>query len=82
MGWTETSVLDERLQFIEECKSQEWSMAEVCRRFEVSRKTGYKWLGRYEAGGIDALQDGSHAPHHNPRRVPRPCSIPGSCIPQ
>jgi len=62
-------VLDERLQFIEECKSQEWSMAEVCRRFEVSRKTGYKWLGRYEAGGIDALQDGSHAPHHNPRRV-------------
>jgi hypothetical protein len=44
-------------------------MAEVCRRFEVSRKTGYKWLGRYEAGGVDALRDGSHGPHHNPRRV-------------
>jgi len=62
-------VVDERLQFIEECKSQEWSMAEVCRRFEISRKTGYKWLGRYESGGIDALKDGSHAPHHNPRQV-------------
>lgn len=62
-------MVDERLQFIEECKSQEWSMAEVCRRFEISRKTGYKWLGRYESGGINALKDGSHAPHHNPRQV-------------
>jgi putative transposase len=62
-------VEDERLQFIEECKSEEWSMAEVCRRFEISRKTGYKWLGRYESGGINALKDGSHAPHHNPRQV-------------
>jgi transposase InsO family protein len=62
-------VVDERLQFIEECRSQEWSMAEVCRRFEISRKTGYKWVNRYAAGGLDALQDGSHAPHHNPRQV-------------
>jgi putative transposase len=69
VGWKDSSVADERLQFIEECKSQEWSMAEVCRRFEISRKTGYKWLGRYDAGGIAALQDGSHAPHHNPRQV-------------
>jgi putative transposase len=65
----ESSVMDERLQFIEECKSQEWSMAEVCRRFEISRKTGYKWLDRYESGGADALKDGSHAPHSNPRQV-------------
>lgn len=62
-------MVDERLQFIEECKSREWSMAEVCRRFEISRKTGYKWLARYEAGGREALEDGSHAPHHNPRQV-------------
>ena len=62
-------MVDERLQFIEECKSQEWSMAEVCRRFEVSRKTGYKWLARYETEGLDGLNDRSHAPHHNPRQV-------------
>jgi len=69
VGWQETSVVDERLQFIEECKSQEWSIAEVCRRFEVSRKTGYKWLARYETEGLDGLNDRSHAPHHNPRQV-------------
>jgi putative transposase len=69
VGWKDTSVVDERLQFIEECKSQEWSMAEVCRRFEISRTTGYKWLERFDAGGVEALRDGSHAPHHNPRQV-------------
>jgi putative transposase len=61
--------MEERWQFIQECKSHEWSMAEVCRRFDVSRKTGYKWLARYDFGGMEALQDGSHAPHHNPRQV-------------
>lgn len=44
-------------------------MAEVCRRFEISRKTGYKWRARYESGGVEALKDGSHAPHHNPHEV-------------
>ena len=57
-------MVEERLQFIEECKSQEWSMAEVCRRFQISRRTGYKWLQRYEADGIEGLKDRSHAPHH------------------
>jgi transposase InsO family protein len=69
VGWKETSVVDERLQFIGECKSGEWSMAEVCRRFEISRITGYKWLKRYEEEGWEGLKDRSHAPHHNPRQV-------------
>ena len=62
-------MVDERLQFITECKCGEWSMAEVCRRFEISRITGYKWLKRYEEEGLDGLKDRSHAPHNNPRRV-------------
>ena len=62
-------MFEERKQFIVESQSREWSMAEVCRRFEVSRKTGYKWLARYESGGVESLRDGSHAPHSNPRQV-------------
>jgi len=62
-------VEDERYQFILEYKSGEFSLAEVCRRFEVSRKTGYKWLTRFDEEGLDGLKDRSHAPHHNPRRV-------------
>jgi transposase len=31
-------------------------MAELCRFYEIARGTGYKWVGRFEAGGIDALR--------------------------
>ena len=44
-------------------------MAEVCRRFEISRITGYKWLSRFETEGLSGLKDRSHAPHSNPRQV-------------
>jgi hypothetical protein len=34
----------------------------ICKRFEISRKTGYKWLARYEEGGHGALVDGEPVP--------------------
>ena len=37
-------------------------MTELCERFEISRKTGYKWLDRYAAEGPSGLADRSHAP--------------------
>ena len=45
------------------------AFSELCRRFGVSRKTGYKWLSRYKAGGAEALQDRSRKPHRSPRQV-------------
>lgn len=35
------------------------SMSALCARFEISRKTGYKWLDRFERGGPAALEDRS-----------------------
>lgn len=69
MAWKETCAVEERFRFIEEYKAQEWSFAELCRRYEVSRKTGYKWLERYEDRGLDGLRDGSRAPHRHPNEV-------------
>ena len=51
MPWKARSTLDERKVFLEEWRKQETSFAELCREFQVSRQTGYKWLGRYEAEG-------------------------------
>ena len=39
---------------------------ELCRRHNISRRTGYKWLERYEAEGPDGLLDRSHRPHSCP----------------
>ena len=40
-------------------------MAELCRFYGVSRGTGYKWVGRYEGGGLEGLRDQSRAPHQH-----------------
>jgi putative transposase len=49
MGWKETCAVDERMRFVMALEEQDEGIAAVCRRFGVSRKTGYKWLGRYRA---------------------------------
>lgn len=69
MAWKETCVEEERFRFIEQLRRGQLNMAEVCRAFGISRKTGYKWLERYEGGGIGALSDQSRAPHCQARQV-------------
>lgn len=69
MPWRATCPMDERTQFIAACLLREESMSTLCRRFSISRKTGYKWLARYTAGGPPALVDRSHAPHEQPAAI-------------
>jgi putative transposase len=64
MPWKVTYMMNQRMQFISACLAGEESMAELCRRFGISRKTGYKLLGRYEREGPSGLQDRSRSPHH------------------
>ncbi len=45
-------------------------MAAVCRRFGVSRKTGYKWLDRYAQQGVAGLADQSKAPKRQAQAFP------------
>src|SRR6266498_1098692 len=66
MPWRTTCPMDERMKFIGEWLRHEESMAVLCRRYEISRKTGYKLVARYERGGVDGLGERSRAPHHQP----------------
>lgn len=69
MGWMETCAVDERTRFMIEVGKAEESFVQLCRRFGISRRIGYKWFGRFEAEGFAGLQDRSRAPHHRPRRL-------------
>ncbi len=69
MPWKESDPLSERLQFIARLEAGE-RMAELCREFGISRKTGYKIRDRFEASGADALLDRSRRPTSSPRRAP------------
>ncbi len=69
MPWEETCVMEQRLKFVMACACGEASLSELCRQFAISRKTAYKWRGRYEAGGVGGLNDRSRVPVHCPHRM-------------
>jgi transposase InsO family protein len=59
--------MDERLGFIDQWLQDEKTMTELCERFGISRKTGYKWLGRYRQFGPAGLHDLPRAPLNHGR---------------
>ena len=61
--------MDERNSFIDAWQKQAQTIAELCRQFGISRKTGYKWLDRYDQGGRAALEDRSRAPVKRPHAI-------------
>ena len=56
----------ERVRFALEAELSEFSHAELCRRYNISRPTGYKWIRRYREEGLAGLEDRSHRPHNCP----------------
>jgi transposase InsO family protein len=58
--------MEMRVQFIADYKRGLFSFAELCRRYGVSRKTGYKWIDRFEREGGAGLVERSHRTNHCP----------------
>lgn len=58
-----------KLEFIELAKQPGITMAEACRRYKISRKTGYKWLNRYNEEGEEGLRDKSRTPLNSKRKL-------------
>lgn len=69
MGWMETCAMEERARFVLMVEEQEESFAQICRRFSISRRIGYKWFARFEAEGLTGLQERSRAPHDRPHAL-------------
>src|SRR5262245_31004375 len=70
MPWKEQRIVSQREAFIRAHLQDRSSMAELCREFGISRKTGYKWTQRFLDGGIPNLVDRLRAPHAVPHAVP------------
>jgi putative transposase len=62
MPWRVTSPMYQRQRFVLDAEHTPASFAELCRRYDISRKTGYKWLDRYTRLGPESLADRSHRP--------------------
>ena len=64
MPWQEWSPVNLRMQFVTEWHSGGWTMTELCADYQISRKTGYKWIDRVAASGPRGVHDQSRRPHH------------------
>ena len=69
MPWKETCAMEERAKFIAGWLYGEETMTGLCGSFGVSRKTGYKWLGRFRSEGERGLTDRSRRPHRSGRLI-------------
>ena len=68
MPWDNIKVEDLKLKLIESFLQGNASMTYLCLEHGISRKTGYKWLERYQKYGPEGLKDMSRAPsnpHHS-----------------
>jgi transposase InsO family protein len=74
MPWKESSVMDERLQFVARLLEGE-QMSQVCREFGISRKTGYKIFDRYKEHGHEALTDRSRRPVRYANQLPHQVEV-------
>lgn len=65
MPWMESTPMSQRREFVRLAQAHSLSFAELCRRFGISRKTGYKWCNR-----AADLREHSRRPQHSPTRTP------------
>ena len=70
MPWSETCRMDERVRFVLDAQEGWTSMSELCRRYGVSRRVGYKWVDRYQEEGLSGLEDRSRAPRRQAEATP------------
>ena len=61
MPWDETTRMSQRVRFIGDFESCLYTM-QLCERYSISRKTGYKWAERFAKEGVEGLKDRSRAP--------------------
>jgi transposase InsO family protein len=69
MGWQESSIVEQRLEFVVLAALEGANVAELCRRFGISRVTGHKWIARFKAGGRASLEDLPRRPLSSPART-------------
>jgi putative transposase len=70
MPWRQVDAMMERRQFIRDARQRLVTFTDLCALYGISRVTGYKWLERADASGLDFLQELSRRPHTCPHATP------------
>ncbi len=69
MPWKSLSLAEARRRFVELVLKAQQPLVQLCQRFGISRKTGYKWKERFLEGGRRNLRDRSRRPKRRPHAI-------------
>ncbi len=68
MPWRHVGVQEQRVEFVVRASRGE-CLSGLCREFEITRPTGYRWLKRFREHGVAGVQELSRRPLLSPRRT-------------
>lgn len=68
MSWEEVSTVQLRTEFVLLARQEGANVRQLCRRFNISPSTAYKWLSRFEKSGAEGLNNQSRRPKTSPKR--------------
>lgn len=69
MPWSETSIMEQRREFVMLFEQEGVNRRALCRRFGISPETGYALVRRYRQEGTEGLADRSRRPQRSPGRT-------------
>jgi len=69
MPWKVSNMSELRLAFVHQVRTLRVPLARACAGFGISRKTGYKWLDRYQELPAAPLADKSRRPIRSPNKT-------------
>ena len=62
--------MDERIKFIADVLRGDQNMTDLCQIYNISRKTGYKWIERFQESGPSGLEELDRRPQNCPHATP------------
>ncbi len=69
MPWNAMDAMSLRAEFVVLAHQKGSNIRGLCRRYQISPRTAYKWLKRYEQEGLAGLEDRSRRPKRSPRQT-------------
>ena len=69
MPWKEVCLVSIREEFVLRALEADANHAALCREYGIARKTGYKWIDRFQQGGVVALRNLDRRPLNSPLKV-------------
>ena len=69
MPWKELNKMEQRKEFIKEYLQGMEDIKSLCKKYDISEKTGHKWKNRFLEYGYNGLLDQSKIPTNSPNQL-------------